>query len=66
MRDFFSSLLGDVVEVRVQKNRLVDYFESIRRKCNETAASEEQWDWDIGCFDVDDFGSDSYAGKAFL
>ena len=55
--------IGDVVSIRAQKNRLVDYFIEIVRKCNEPPKEDERPEWNIGCQSISGFDEDGYAGN---
>jgi len=60
--------VGDVVDIRVQKNRHYNFLVSILRKCYEDPLEDENPDWNIGChtYTEDDWGSDDYIGKSYL
>jgi len=57
--------IGDVVSIRAQKNRLVDYFIEIVRKCNEPPKEDERPEWNIGCQSISEFGEDGYGGNKY-
>jgi hypothetical protein len=57
--------IGDVVAIRAQENRMVDYLTKIVRKCNETPSEDERPEWDIGCQSVSEFDDDGYGGNTY-
>ena len=58
--------VGDVVSIRAQKNRQVDYFTKIVRKCNETPDEGEKPEWDLGCQSVAEFDEDGFGGETYF
>ncbi|MEM1155488.1 MAG: hypothetical protein AAGI44_15235 [Pseudomonadota bacterium] len=56
---------GDVVKVRAQKGRAVDYVIGIYRKCDDAAKPEELSEHGIGCFEVKTFSEDGYGGEKY-
>ena len=58
--------VGDVVSIRAQKNRMVDYFTKIVRKCNETPDEGERPEWNLGCQSIAEFDDDGYGGETYF
>jgi hypothetical protein len=57
--------IGDVVAIRAQKNRMVDYFTEIVRKCDQPPGEDERSEWDIGCQSVSGFDEEGYGGNRY-
>ncbi len=57
--------IGDVVAIRAQKNRMVDYFSEIVRKCNDSPSEDERPEWAIGCQSVSEFDEEGYGGNTY-
>jgi hypothetical protein len=58
--------IGDVVAIRAQQNRMVDYFTEIVRKCNQSPGEDERPEWDIGCQSISEFDEEGYGGNTYL
>ena len=58
--------IGDVVTLRAQENRLVDYFIRIARKCDAPPGEDEKPEWNIGCQSVSEFHDNGYGGNKYF
>lgn len=58
--------VGDLVRVRVQTRRLIDYFDGFVRKCSDKPASGENKDWNLGCRTYRRYDSSGYAGEKYF
>ena len=59
--------VGDIVTIRGARGHRVDFLESIVRKCNAPARPDEEWGFDLGCRNVDQFSERTgYGGESYV